>query len=130
MIIGIGHDVIEIRRIDKALRQRYSDMFMRRVLTEAEYEYAKEKASGRLTEFVAGRFSAKEAIVKALGCGIGRKAGFHDVEILPDDAGKPVCKLSEAALQRLGLSGEPLRIHISITHSEFLASSFAVAEQE
>ncbi|ANE45434.1 4'-phosphopantetheinyl transferase [Paenibacillus swuensis] len=129
MIIGIGHDVIEIRRIDRTLQQRYGDLFMRRVLTQAEYDYAQEKANGRLTEFVAGRFAAKEAVVKAFGSGIGRKTGFQDVEIMPDEQGKPVCTLSESALQRLGMANVPLHIHISITHSESLASAFSVIEK-
>jgi holo-[acyl-carrier protein] synthase len=128
MIIGIGHDLVDIRRIDKLLQARYSDMFMRRVLTEAEYNYAKTK-EGRLSEFIAGRFSVKEAVVKALGCGIGRKVGFQDVEVLPDANGKPCCTIAPEAYQRLGLDAKTIRVHVSITHTSAVASTYAIAEQ-
>ena len=83
-----------------------------------------------MAEFVAGRFAAKEAIVKALGCGIGMEVGFQDIEILPDDKGKPEVNLSDEAWTRLGLpEGRNYNIHLTITHSRDLASAFAVVER-
>ncbi len=127
MITGIGMDLVEIDRIRRMLEGQAGSRFMERVLTERERELARGKG-GRLAEFVAGRFAAKEAAVKALGCGIGAKAGFQDVEIVPGEDGRPLCKLSAAARERLG-EGELLRLHVTITHTGQLAAAYAVAER-
>lgn len=95
---------------------------------DASGERACAKRRGRLAEFASGRFAAKEAIVKAIGCGIGKQIGFQDVEVLPDGLGKPVCHVREEALQRAGLIGSQ-RIHISITHTESMAAAYAIVEQ-
>lgn len=128
MIFGIGTDLTEIGRVKRLLGLPEGERFMERVLTPAERELAVER-KGRLAEFVAGRFAAKEAIVKALGCGIGAACGFQDIEVLPDAAGRPVAALSEGALERLGLAAGSVRIHLSITHTAELAAAYAVAEQ-
>lgn len=94
MIYGIGHDVLEIRRMKDILAKASGGKFIRRILTPAELQLA-EGRTGRLPEFVSGRFAAKEAVVKALGCGIGSEVGFQDIEILPDSSGKPGVKLTE-----------------------------------
>lgn len=129
MIYGIGHDVLEIKRISDVMDRGQGTKFIRRVLTEQEYQLV-ERRGGRVAEFVAGRFAAKEAIVKALGCGIGREVGFQDIEILPDDKGKPEVILSDEAWTRLQfLEGRNYNIHLTITHSRDLASAVAVVEQ-
>ncbi|EGL15282.1 MULTISPECIES: holo-ACP synthase [unclassified Paenibacillus] len=127
MIIGVGMDMVDIARVAGLLREESGDRFMRRILTEEEQQLAAGKR-GRLAEFTAGRFAAKEAVVKALGCGIGRQAGFHDVSVLPDESGKPHCFLSEGARQRLGL-GQDVVIHLSITHTDTMAAAYAVVER-
>ncbi|TBL71180.1 holo-ACP synthase [Paenibacillus thalictri] len=127
MIYGIGTDVLEIERIRSILSQPAADRFVERVLTGAERELANAR-KGRLPEFIAGRFAAKEAVVKALGCGIGKQVGFHDLTIMPDRLGKPCCLLSEGALTRLGLNGRPLTIHLSISHSASTAIAYCVIE--
>lgn len=114
-----------MRRI---LAKESGPRFIRRILTQAELQLA-DGRTGRLPEFVSGRFSAKEAVVKALGCGIGSEVGFLDIEILPDGSGKPGVTLSEAAWFRLGLSSEDYILHLTITHSQELASTFAVVER-
>jgi holo-[acyl-carrier protein] synthase len=101
---------------------------MQRVLTPAEFEMAQVR-QGRKPEYVAGRFAAKEAVVKALGCGIGWQVGFQDIEVTPDAAGRPECRVSPAALERLGLAPAAVRLHLSITHNATTAGAFAVAEQ-
>lgn len=126
MIIGVGTDIIEISRIRKLMEQHSGGKFAARVLTEEELELLRERG-GKQAEFVAGRFAAKEAVVKAIGCGIGKQVGFHDIAILPDFRGKPECILSFEARYRLAYSSK-IRIHISITHSEQVASAFAVIE--
>ncbi|AIQ44933.1 hypothetical protein R70723_02685 [Paenibacillus sp. FSL R7-0273] len=128
MIYGIGHDVLEIRRMKDILAKASGGKFIRRILTPAELQLA-EGRTGRLPEFVSGRFAAKEAVVKALGCGIGSEVGFQDIEILPDSSGKPGVKLTEGAWQRLGLDREAHILHLTITHSQELASTFAVLER-
>ncbi|NQX62446.1 holo-ACP synthase [Paenibacillus qinlingensis] len=127
MIIGVGTDLIEIERIGKMLESSSGDRFMERILTPAERDLA-QKRRGRLAEFVSGRFAAKEAIVKAIGCGIGKQIGFQDLEVLPDTLGKPVCTVKDAALLRAGLPSS-YRIHISITHTGSMASAYAIVEQ-
>lgn len=127
MILGIGMDLVEIERMKKLLERPEGERFMQRVLTPAERELAASR-EGRLAEFVAGRFAAKEAVVKALGCGIGAAAGFHDVEVLPERDGRPAVRLSEEARGRLGLGGSTV-IHLSITHTGETAGAYAVAER-
>jgi holo-[acyl-carrier protein] synthase len=126
MIIGVGTDLLEIARVRKALDHNSGERFLERILTAQERELA-AKRKGRLAEFASGRFAAKEAIVKALGCGIGKQIGFQDVEVLPDSLGKPECRVDKAALERAGYD-EHIRIHISITHTESLAAAYAVVE--
>lgn len=128
MIYGIGHDVLEIKRIANITSRGLGSKFISRILTEQELVLA-ERRGGNTAEFIAGRFSAKEAVVKALGCGIGAEVGFLDIEILPDVHGKPVAALSEQAWSRLHLAEREYTIHLTITHSRDLASAFAVVEQ-
>jgi holo-[acyl-carrier-protein] synthase len=128
VIIGIGHDLVEIARIERILQGRTADLFLRRILTEEEIALA--PAGGRrLAEFAAGRFAVKEAVSKAFGCGIGAAVRFIDIIVLPDRLGKPVCTLSARAWERLGLDSSATRIHVTITHERGIASAFAVAER-
>lgn len=129
MIYGIGHDVLEIQRITATIEKGTGARLIRRILTQAELALAEQRGMTSAAEFLAGRFSAKEAVVKALGCGIGRMVGFQDIEILPDGYGKPVVSLSEKAWERLRLKSDEYIIHLTITHSRELASTFAVMER-
>jgi holo-[acyl-carrier protein] synthase len=129
MIIGIGHDLSDIARITKVLEGPTRKRFLERVLSPGELELAAQYSGERLHQFTAGRFAAKEAVVKAFGCGIGKVIGFTDIEILRGNCGKPACSLSEAAWERLGLHSEAVCIHVTITHERKLASAFAVAER-
>lgn len=127
MIYGVGHDVVEISRMDRFLNSRYGERFLKRILTQAELELPGKSA--RIAEYASGRFAAKEAVSKALGFGIGAKLGFSDIEILPDSCGKPHVTISQAAWDRLGLpEGSNYHIHLSITHERSLASAFCVVE--
>ncbi|MDT3428476.1 holo-[acyl-carrier protein] synthase [Paenibacillus forsythiae] len=129
MIYGIGHDVLEIQRITALLEGRLGGRFARRVLTEGELSLA-ESRGGLTAEYAAGRFAAKEAIVKAFGCGIGAALGFTDIEILPDKLGRPEAFIRGEAWTRLNLPEEyDHLIHLTITHTRGLASAFAVVEQ-
>ncbi|WP_127508030.1 holo-ACP synthase [Paenibacillus humicus] len=127
MIIGIGHDLCDVDRIEALLNGASGRRFEERILAPAERKLAAELAGRRRAEFVAGRFAAKEAVSKALGCGIGGICGFRDISVLRSSAGRPVCELSPHTLQALGLQAQPL-LHASITHERGLASAVAVLE--
>ncbi|MEC0226033.1 MULTISPECIES: holo-ACP synthase [Paenibacillus] len=127
MIIGVGTDLVEIARLRKMLEGSSGERFLERILTPQERELAQQRR-GRLAEFASGRFAAKEAIVKAIGCGIGKQIGFQDIEVLPDALGKPICSVREEALLRAGLKGSH-RLHISITHTETMAAAYAIVEE-
>lgn len=127
MILGTGIDIVEIARIRKLLDATVGSRFLQRVLTEEERRLAHGNER-RIAEFTAGRFAAKEAVVKALGCGIGQEVGFQDISILPDAWGKPECALSGDALQRLRWKHE-IRLHLSISHSEQFAVANAIVEK-
>ncbi|WP_379205049.1 holo-ACP synthase [Paenibacillus sp. GCM10012306] len=128
MIYGIGHDLLEIERITAMIQKGIGAKLLQRILTEKEQVLA-ERRGGKAGEFAAGRFAAKEAVVKALGCGIGGQVGFQDIEILPDGLGKPVVTLSAEAWARLDLpEGTGYTIHLTITHTREFASAFAVVE--
>ena len=89
MIIGIGNDIIEIERIEKAISK---ESFKNKVYTQRELENIEKR--GDRVETYAGIFSAKEAISKAIGTGV-REFSLTDLEILNDDLGKPYVVVSE-----------------------------------
>lgn len=128
MIIGIGTDIVEIARIARILESGAGSRFLRRILTGAELDLVRGRPAERLAEFAAGRFAAKEAAAKALGCGIGGKAGFHDLEIAPAPAGRPECRLSGKARAAVGFRDGD-RLHLSLSHSDGHAVAFAVWER-
>jgi len=95
MILGTGIDMVDIRRIEAMLDER----FIQRIFTHGEQatcEKRKERASA-----YAKRFAAKEACAKALGSGIGSDALFVDIEVTNDERGKPAITLHGAAMERL-----------------------------
>lgn len=125
MIKGIGIDIIEISRIDDSI-QRFGDTFVNRIYTANEQQECAVRSDKRF--YYAGRWAAKEAISKALGCGIGKDCGWLDIEILNSTTGSPSAILSAAAAQRLNaISGR--NIHISISHERTNAVAVAVIEE-
>jgi holo-[acyl-carrier protein] synthase len=129
MIIGIGLDVVELERMARLLAGPGRERFAERILTESERASWRRLPERRALEYISGRFAAKEAVVKAIGCGIGAIVGFRDIEVMPDSSGKPTCKLSEDALARLGWNREPTRLHIAITHERSIAAATAIIEK-
>lgn len=117
MIKGIGIDIVELDRIQAGIDR--SGNFAKRLLTEREHTHFLELSAHRQVEFLAGRFSAKEAFSKALGTGIGTQLSFQDIEILPDEKNKPVVRTEK-------FSG---RVHVSISHSRAYAVSQIVLEE-
>lgn len=125
MIVGVGVDIIEIYRLEKAI-VRWRKRFLDRVFTPQEIIYCqRRKRSG---QYLAVRFSAKEALLKALGIGKSLGARWKDMEIVHDRRGKPSLLLSGKALaiaRRMGVNG----IHLSLSHSENYALAQVVLEK-
>ncbi|WP_431028218.1 holo-ACP synthase [Lysinibacillus sp. LZ02] len=114
MIVGIGLDLVELERIEKALMRSYK--FAERILTEKERAIFDTLSKSRRIEFLAGRFAAKEAYSKAKGTGIGKGCELHQIEILKDEVGKPV----------LYFDGVLVNGFISITHTKQVAAAQVV----
>lgn len=120
MIVGIGNDIIEIERIEKAISK---EGFKNKVYTQRELENIRKR--GNRTETYAGIFSAKEAISKAIGTGV-REFSLTDLEILNDDLGKPYVVVSEKLDKILKAKKEDYQIEISISHSRKYATAMAI----
>lgn len=118
-IRGIGNDIIEIARIRKSI-ERQGQAFIERLFTPREIEYC-NKYKDPIPHY-AGRFAAKEAIVKALGTGFGAQIHFHDIEILNDEAGKPIAFLSQSVQKNLL---NPT-LFLSISHCTEYATAVAI----
>lgn len=128
MIIGIGNDLIDIRRIEKSL-ERFGDRFVQRIFTSDEQEKAGMRASKAAT--YAKRFAAKEACAKALGTGIHQGVFFRDMGVVNLPSGQPTMTLTGAALARLQVmtpEGMKAVIHLSITDDFPLAQAMVVIE--
>lgn len=122
MLQGLGTDIIEIDRIEKVF-SRYGQKFLDRIFTVSEQEYCLKYHNP--VQHYAGRFAAKEAIVKALGTGISKEVNWTDIEILNNKQGKPQVYLSAKARR---LFSDPV-ILISISHSKKYATAVAVVEK-
>lgn len=126
MIIGIGIDLCDVERIAGAL-ERQGDRFRNRICSEREQALAARRIDEGL--FYAGRFAAKEACAKALGCGITERVRWRHIEVLAGRNGEPALHLSEGALRRgRRLAGGEIRAHLSITHEGPFAMAFVVLE--
>lgn len=120
MIVGIGNDIIEIERIEKAISK---ESFKNKVYTQRELENIEKR--GDRVETYAGIFSAKEAISKAIGTGV-REFSLTDLEILNDDLGKPYVVVSERLDKIIKSKKENYQIEISISHSKKYATAVAM----
>jgi holo-[acyl-carrier protein] synthase len=118
-IKGIGNDVIEIERIRKSF-DHHGYRFLTRLFSTKEQDYCL-KYKDPVPHFAA-RFSAKEAVVKALGTGFGEHASWLDIEILNDSLGKPNVKFSDHLNKKLN---NPL-VLISISHCQLYVSTVAI----
>lgn len=123
MILGIGNDIIEIARIERLLK-RFSVGAMHKIYTAKEQEICLKKKQSSV--HFAGRFAAKEAVVKALGIGFSQGITWTDVEILNDALGKPIVHLSE----KLNQLFENPQIQISISHCRSYATAVAIYTQK
>lgn len=130
MIIGIGSDLIDIRRIEKTL-ERHGSRFIDRVYTpieQAKSDRRKERAAS-----YAKRFAAKEACAKALGTGLSRGVFWRDMGVVNLPGGAPTMQLTNGAAARLSAitpAGCSTRIHLTITDDFPLAQAFVIIEAQ
>ena len=133
MIIGIGSDLSDIRRIDKTL-ERFGERFVDRIFTDTERERSERKknAQGGRAASYAKRFAAKEACAKALGTGVPRR-GVHwkDMGVVNMRSGQPTMALTGGAAERLASlipAGMRPVIHVSLTDDHPYAQAFVIIE--
>lgn len=120
MIIGLGTDLVEIARIDR-VHQRHGERFARRILTPTEYLQFSDRQY--CVAYLAKRFAAKEAIVKALGTGFRGLMQWQNIEVLADRLGKPVAHLLNGAAEQLE---QQSTISITISDERQYALAFAL----
>ena len=126
MIIGIGSDIVDIRRIEHVI-DRHGERFLARVFTPTERARAQKRANQSAT--YAKRFAAKEACAKALGTGIRKGVFWRDMGVVNLASGRPTMQLTGGALARLQAitpQGTEVRIDVTITDEWPLAQAFVV----
>ena len=128
MIVGIGSDLADIRRVEKTL-ERFGERFIARIFTEIERRKSEGRA-GRAASY-AKRFAAKEACAKALGTGLRHGVFWRDMGVVNLRSGKPTLALTGGAAARLAAivpPGHVAAIHLTITDEWPLAQAFVVIE--
>jgi holo-[acyl-carrier protein] synthase len=130
MIIGIGSDLVDIRRVEKVI-ERHGDRFLGRVFTDAERAKAERRIKNRQNYVAtyAKRFAAKEACYKALGTGIRQGVWWRDMGVVNLRGGRPSMQLTGGALARLNKltpAGHVAQIDLSITDDWPLAQAFVI----
>ena len=128
MIIGLGSDLIDIRRIERSM-ERHGERFITRIFTPVEQE--KSNARHQRAASYAKRFAAKEACAKALGTGISGGVFWRDMGVENLTSGRPTMKLTNGAAKRLAElipHGYQPRIHLTITDDFPLAQAFVIIE--
>ena len=128
MIIGLGNDLVDIRRIETTI-ERFGERFIERIFTEVEREKSDRRAQ-RAASY-AKRFAAKEACAKALGTGFKRGVYMADMGVVNQRSGKPTMELTGGAAERLealvppGMAGF---VHVSLTDDHPYAQAFVIIE--
>ncbi|MBB5318386.1 holo-ACP synthase [Tunturibacter empetritectus] len=125
MVLGVGTDLIETKRIKESI-DRYGERFLERVFTAGEIAYCIRKKKNAAESFAA-RFAAKEAGAKALGTGISRGITWRELEVRREASGRPTLHLSGRAAELAKAMGVR-RVQLSLTHSRELAMAVVVAE--
>lgn len=123
MVHAIGLDIVEVERIRKDIAQ-YGDKFINRILSEKELESYDKRFDKDL--FLAGRFAAKEAIIKALGKFLTDRPPYTDLQVLNDNTGQPYFKLTDEILQKL----KKTVILLSISHEKNYAAAMVVISED
>jgi holo-[acyl-carrier protein] synthase len=126
MILGIGNDLIDIRRIDKTI-QKHGERFLNRIYTDIERAKSDRRAA-RAASY-AKRFAAKEACAKALGTGLNQGVYWRDMGVINLPGGKPTLRLTGGALKRLEKitpAGHRAQIDLTITDDFPLAQAIVI----
>ena len=124
LIVGCGIDLVKIERIEKIIK-RWGDNFIFRIFTPLEIEYC-EKKKGNKFQSYAGKFAAKEALLKALGLGL-REANWKEIEIKNDELGQPIVDTS-GKLRNIALAKGVSKYFISISHTKEYAAAQVILE--
>ena len=124
MIIGCGIDLVKIERMEKIIK-RWGDNFIFRIFTPLEIEYC-EKKKGNKYQSYAGRFAAKEALLKSLGLGL-RGANWKEIEIKNDELGQPTIDTS-GKLKNIASAKGVRKYFISISHTKEYAATQVILE--
>lgn len=122
-VIGIGTDITECLRIARMI-ERHGDLFINRVYTDEEIRYCQNRKQA--TQHYAGRWAAKEAILKALGTGWIRGITWRDIEIRNEPGGRPTVAVrggTKDVVERLGVA----KLLVSISHCHTHATAYAIA---
>jgi len=128
MIIGIGNDMVDIRRVEQTL-EKFGDRFRDRIFTEIEKKKSDNRAQ-RAASY-AKRFAAKEACSKALGTGFNRGVFWKDMGVVNEPSGRPTMVLTGGALeqlQRLVPTGMSPKVHLTITDDFPYAQGMVIIE--
>ena len=126
MILGIGSDIVDVRRIEQTIA-RHGERFLARIFTDVERATAERRA--RRAETYAKRFAAKEACAKALGTGFRAGVFFRDMGVVNLASGRPTMALTGGALARLAAitpNGHAARIDVTITDEGPMAQAFVL----
>ncbi len=124
MIIGCGIDLVKIERIEKIIK-KWGDNFIFRIFTPLEREYC-EKKKGNKYQSYAGKFAAKEALLKALGLGL-REANWKEIEIKNDELGQPIIDTS-GKLKEITFGKDIDRYFLTISHTKEYAIAQVILE--
>lgn len=122
MIKGIGTDIVEIERI-RGMLERHGESFLQRCFTPDEIEFASKYKDPAVR--YAGRWAAKEAVVKVLGTGFVKGITFHDIEVLPMHTGQPQIQLTGVAAERAS-EQQIESMLITISHAQLYATATAI----
>lgn len=125
-IIGIGTDIIQIKRI-AIIQKRFGEKFIKRIFTPYEQECAQNLTPPVQEAFYAKRYAAKEAFVKALGCGISALATWQEIEVVKDSKGAPSLRIIGKTAQTLHQKAKNPQIHLTLSDDSY-ACAFVIIE--